>query len=125
MAIQQGARLQWFPPEWISPVLALTWRTADRDGLVSMNAATSYTSFGVAGTWKPGPLSLGPGVPWNITDEMGPYTSTTVLELCVEEPCPGGAPANLPEVPFLGAWSDNRSPGTSTEIWANAFIRSE
>jgi hypothetical protein len=125
MAIQQGARLTWFPPEWISPVLALTWRTADRDGLISMNAATSSSWFGVPGTWHAGPLTSGQGVPWSMTDEMGLYTGTTVLELCVEEPCPGGAPAKLPRVPFLAAWTDNRSPGTFSEVWTNAFVPQE
>jgi hypothetical protein len=121
MAIQQGARLQWVPPEWQSAVLALTWRSADRDGLISMKGATSFEWFGMPGTWITSALSLGQGVPWSMTDDMGLYTGTTTIELCINEPCPAGVPAKFPHLPFLAAWSDNRSPSAFSEIWVKGF----
>ena len=90
-----------------------------------MNAASSSKGFGLPGTWTTDQLSLGQGVPWSMTDEMGLYTGITVLELCVNEPCPGGAPAKFPKNPFLAAWPDNRSPGPDSEIWAKAFVHED
>ena len=125
LAIQQGARLEWVPPVWQSAVLGLIWRTADQDGLITMNAASSADGFGLPGFWQPSLLAVGQGVPWSMTDEMGIYTGIAPLELCVNEPCPGGAPAKFPRNPFLAAWIDNRSPGAVSEVWATAFIHEE
>ena len=122
LAIQQGARLTWVPPVWQSAVLGLIWRTADREGLITMSAASSAEEFGLPGWWRTDHLTLGQGVPWNMTDEMGLYTGIAALELCVNEPCPSGAPAKFPSNQFLAAWPDNRSPGAASEVWAKAFI---
>jgi len=125
LAIQQGARLQSVPPVWQSAVVGLIWRTADQDGLISMNAASSAKGFGLPGTWHTSPLTLGQDVPWSMSDEMGLYTGIAPLELCVNEPCPGGAPAMFPRNPFLAAWIDNRSVGAVSEVWAKAFVHED
>ena len=121
MAIQQGVQLSFVPPLWQSPVLGLVWRTADKDGLIRMSVATSHVAFGLPGTWHPASLNEGQGVPWSMGDAMGLYTGTFALELCVSEPCPGGAPAVFPRIPFLAAWPDGRSAGGVSEVWARTF----
>jgi hypothetical protein len=98
--------------------VAMVWRDATKDGLVSMAAASSLEMFGTPGSWHADALT---SVRWKLSGDIGRYTGTTALELCTLAPCPAGVPAVYPAVPIFSAWADGRTDGAMPEIWTRTF----
>ena len=103
---------------YVEPLFTLTWRQSDKDGRVTMAAATAI-SHEAAGPWSTTPLVQGNDVPWAMNDDPGFFTGLSAMEVCTVQPCPGTGVASYPDVPFLAAWGDHRKGGAS-EIWTKA-----
>jgi hypothetical protein len=76
--------------------VVVIYRNANEQNQISMAAASS-TDWGISWTAE----ALGTAT-WSMTDRLGLYNGLTVLEACINRPCPDG-PLGPPKVPFLAA----------------------
>ncbi len=118
LAVIQGTMLPGIPLPTYTGALAVTYREVDPEGVVSMAAASTLDNLSSGGGWKEERLT---SQRWKLAGNLGRHTGLAALELCVDEPCSGGAPAVYPAVPFFAAWTDARNDGAAPEVWARAF----